>query len=121
MTRFKILIFVSCFLFLVSSPVFGQPAAPTDYELLAPIPQLVKPGTASTTNAALYIPGLFKFAIALAGALAVIRLIWAGVKYMSTDAFTEKSEAKGIIEQALWGLLLAMSSWIILNTIAPDG
>lgn len=107
---------------LLPTVLLAQPAPkPTEYQLLAPIP-LTNPGGPADTKAttATFIPGLFKLAIALSTGLAVIMLIYAGIMYMSTDAFTGKEEAKGIIENALWGLLLAMSAWLILNTINPQ-
>jgi hypothetical protein len=112
---------------MTSSPLIAQTPQLTEYKLLAPIPQLstnadgsqcVKDGKPCAT-ASTFIPGLIKLIIALAGALAVLRLIFAGVKYMSTDAFSGKNEAKGIIENALWGLFLAMGAWLILYTINP--
>lgn len=92
----------------------------TEYCLLAPLP-LTNPGgpVDAKTSTSTYLPGLFKLMIALATALAVVRLIYAGIKYMSTDAFGGKEDAKGIIEETLWGLLLVMSSWLIINTINP--
>lgn len=93
---------------------------PTPYKLLAPIPlDGSDSGVTTETTTAQYIPGLIKLVIALAGVLAVLRLIFAGIKYMSTDAFSGKSEAKSIIENALWGLFLAMSAWLILYTLNP--
>jgi hypothetical protein len=47
-------------------------------------------------------------------------IMFGGIKYMSTDAFSGKSEARGTIENAIWGLVLAISAWLILNTINPN-
>ena len=63
---------------------------------------------------------MFKFLIAIAGVLAVIMIVIGGVEYMSTDAVYGKSEGKNKITRALGGLLLALISWLILNTINPD-
>lgn len=96
---------------------------PTPYQLLAPIPLKGCTGAAGekcTTNTADFIPGLFKLGIMLATGLAVIMLIYAGIQYMSTDAWGEKNEAKNTINNALLGLFLTMSAWLILNTINPD-
>lgn len=112
-----LLLVVSGGLLVNVSPVLAQEGI--DYKLLEPIPQLLKAGSEDTTNTAIYIQGLVKLMIAIATGLAVIMLIFAGIKYMSTDAFGVKEEAKGVIENALWGLFLAMSAWIILNTINP--
>ena len=121
MNRKSILAFfilTSCFLLPTATPVLAQ--QPTDYTLLAPIPQLLKPGSDSATNAATYLPGLVKLIIAIAGALAVVKIIFGGIKYMSTDAFGEKNEAKITIQNAIWGLLLAISAWLILFTVNPN-
>jgi hypothetical protein len=116
------LFFASCSLFFTSVPAFAQETSPkpTEYKLLAPIPLEGAGGKSSeTANTATYIKGLFQLAIGLAGGLAVLMLVYAGIKYMSTDAFGGKEEAKGIIENAIWGLLLAIASWTILYTINP--
>lgn len=95
-------------------------AASPEYTLLAPIPLDGAGGESSkTTDSEKYIRGLFELIIGLAGGLAVVMLMYAGIKYMSTDAFGEKNEAKGIIENAIWGLLLAIAAWTILYTINP--
>ena len=95
--------------------------AQTEYQLLAPIP-LNGPSSGETpaTTAELYIKGVFTLIIAVAGGLAVVRIIFGGIQYMSTDAFEGKSEAKTVIENAIWGPLLAISAWLILFTINPD-
>lgn len=94
-----------------------QYMTPTEYELLAPLPYIESsPGKTNTES---FIPGLFKFAIAIAGVFAVIKIIWGGVQYMSTDAFTGKEDAKGTISNAIWGLLLAISAWLIVYTVNP--
>jgi len=91
------------------------------YTLLAPLPL---GGTGSdlseTTNPKDYVEGIVMLVIAVAGVLAVLKIIVAGIKYMSTDSFQGKSEGKGDIQNAVWGLALAMSAWLILNTINPN-
>ena len=94
-------------------------AQETTYKLLQPLP-LGSGGDATETTAAQYITGIFMLAIALAGVLAVVMLIFGGIRYMSTDAFTEKNDAKNTIQNALWGFVLAIGAWLILNTINPD-
>ncbi len=92
----------------------------TEYTLLEKLPigpanELVEKVTTAT-----YIPGLFKLIIGIAGVLAVVKIIWGGVQYMSTDAFQGKNDAKATIENALWGLLLAMGAWLIVYSIDPE-
>lgn len=91
----------------------------TDYKLLEPIPLGESGEIVDSVSTANYIGGLFRLALAVAGALAVFRLIYAGITYMSSDAFNKKNEAKGIIENALWGLGLAMGAWLIVALILP--
>ena len=96
-------------------------AEETSYTLLAPIPlNGLQAGDTTEATASKYIEGLFILIIGIAGVLAVIKIIWGGIHYMSTDAFTGKSEARNSIENALWGLLLAIGAWMILNTVNPD-
>jgi hypothetical protein len=58
--------------------------------------------------------------IAIAGGLAVVRIIIGGFQYITAEAFTGKSNAKDTIQSALLGFLLAAGSFLILNTINPD-
>jgi hypothetical protein len=98
----------------------STPAAPTQYKLLAPLPLDGAGGKETNeTTAMAYIRGLFMLIIGIAGGLAVVMIIYGGITYMSTDAFSGKETAKGIIENAIWGLLLAIGAWIILYTINP--
>ncbi|MEK9181989.1 MAG: pilin [Patescibacteria group bacterium] len=88
-----------------------------EYTPLAPLP-----GTTNeegTTNIQTYIPGIFKLAIGIAGVLAVLMIIIGGVEYITTDAIQGKSEGKERIQNALWGLVLVLVSWILLYTINP--
>jgi hypothetical protein len=98
-------------------PVFGQL---TEYTLLEPLP--LGPGNelVTKTTAPDFISGLFRLTIAIAGALAVLRLIYAGIIKMSSDAITEQNKAKGIISDAIWGLLLTMGAWVIVATVLPS-
>ena len=67
-----------------------------------------------TSDLATFIKAVYNFGVAAAAALAVLMIAWGGIEYMTTDAFYGKSEAKGKITGALWGLLLVLSSYLIL-------
>ena len=87
------------------------------YTPLAPLP-----GTTNEegeTDIQTYIPGIFKLAIGIAGVLAVLMIIIGGVEYITTDAIQGKSEGKARIQNALWGLVLVLVSWILLYTVNP--
>lgn len=62
---------------------------------------------------------MFQLLIGIAAALAVIMIVIGGIEYMSTDAISGKSDGRKKIENALWGLALAISSYLILSTIDP--
>jgi hypothetical protein len=97
----------------------GQQNGLTEYCLLAPLPLGGPNALTEKTTATQFIPGLFQLAIMLATGLAVLMIIWGGVQYMSTDAWGGKNDAKNTIWNAIMGLLLTLSAWLIINTINP--
>lgn len=97
--------------------IFAQTA---EYKMLAPLPGITKDGSNDTSTIASYIPGMVQLIIALAGAMAVVMIIIGGIQYMSSDAFSGKEEGKNRIWNAIWGLMLAISAFVILNTLNPD-
>lgn len=67
-----------------------------------------------------YINTLYTLSISIAGLLAVIKIIIAGVKYMLSDVVSSKQSAIGDIKGALLGLLIVLAAFVILNTINPE-
>lgn len=63
---------------------------------------------------------IYNVGLTVASTLAVIMIMYGGVKYMTTDAWTQKEEAKDIIQSAIFGLVIALTSALILYTINPD-
>jgi hypothetical protein len=90
-----------------------------EYCLLEPLPLTDNNTTVEKTNIGTYIPQFIRLIIALAGALAVIMLIFAGFQYITSDGFGKKSNAREKINSALLGLLLIIGSYSILYTINP--
>jgi len=88
------------------------------YHPLAPLPQTFFPNNHYDLSS--YLQGMFRLLIALATVFAMIMIIWGGIEYMSTDAISGKEEGKERIQNAVWGLILALVSWLILYTINPD-
>lgn len=88
-------------------------------ELLAPLPGF---GDRVDENLGLgeYINTLLQMVIGFMGIIAVLMIIAAGVKYMTTENFGGKADAKATITNAFLGLLIAVSIFIILRTINPD-
>ncbi len=66
-----------------------------------------------------YLQGVVTTTIGIAGILAVFMIIFCGIKLMTSGSVSGKSAAKECIWSALFGLLLAVGSWVILNTLNP--
>jgi hypothetical protein len=67
-----------------------------------------------------YLNSLFAVALGLAAIIAVIKIIIAGVKYMLSDVVTNKASAKDDIKNALLGLIILLTVYLILYTINPN-
>ena len=100
----------------------------TNYCMLAPIPGLGTPtgdvkGEGSVDVASgfsAYLANVIKLFMGIVGVIAVLMLVIGGIEYMSTVSIGEKEGAKTRITNALLGLLLALSSYVILYTINPS-
>ena len=87
------------------------------YTLLAPLPGGL---TTAPNNFGEYANKVFLIIIGLCGALAVIMLIIGGIMYMGDESIFGKTEAKKQMENAIFGLLIALAAYVLLNTINPD-
>jgi len=105
------------FFSLLSAPSFVF-AATYSY---SPLLQVTRPGGESlySSNILEYLKNIYSFGIAIVGGLAVIKIVYGGVKYMLTDIVTDKSAAKKEINAAVIGLLVALGSATLLYTINP--
>lgn len=89
------------------------------YTVLAPLPGIGDSGD-KTTTLEKYVPAVFKLAIGLSAVAAVLMIVIGGFQYISSDAIMKKSEGKERIKNAVFGLVLVISAWLILNTINPN-
>ncbi len=98
--------------------------APMDtgsYTLLAPLPQL--PATldvTGTTALGNYLNIMIKIFIGICAVLAVIMILMGGIEYMSSELISSKEHGKESIRNAIFGLILALGAWLLLNTINPN-
>ena len=97
-----------------------------NYCALAPIPIPNNSGTYDVTKGVVvftgfgsYLANFIKLFMGIVGVLAVLMIIIGGIEYMSTVSLDEKSGARTRITNALLGLVLALSSYVILFTINP--
>ncbi len=78
------------------------------------------PGVNPNAGTEEYINALYILSISIAAFLAVVKIIFGGVKYMLSDVVTDKGNAKKDIKGALLGLLIVLAAVLILNTINPQ-
>ncbi len=77
-------------------------------------------GVSSNNQLGTFLGQAFQFGLAVAAALAVVMIVWGGVEIMLSESMFKKEDGKKKIQDAIWGLLLALVSWLILFTINPD-
>jgi hypothetical protein len=80
------------------------------------------PGASSAaSNPIEFISNFYNFALSIGGILAFGAIVYGGFKYaISAGNPTKQSDAKSWITDALWGLLLLFSAYLILHTINPN-
>ncbi len=90
-------------------------ATTNDYVPLVQIPGV------DTSNFLNYLRDIYNFLISIVGILAMAALVYGGFRYLTSVGNPAAVEdAKDIINSAVIGLVLALSSWLILNEINPD-
>ncbi len=67
-----------------------------------------------------YLNLMINLFIGLCAVTAVVMIVMGGIEYSTSDLVSGKAAAKDRIQNAILGLLLALCSWLILNTINPD-
>ena len=88
------------------------------YEPLVRLPGLPTTGDITLSQ---YIVGLYNFLLSIVGIVAVMMLIIGGMKYITAAGNASViGDAKDTIWNAIFGLLLALLSWVIVSTINPD-
>jgi len=94
--------------------VSGGPTTPSTYTLIAPL----GPSLTGSVTLSQYLQGMLVFIIGIAGVLAVVMIVICGIQLMGSSV-SGKSAAKECIWNAIFGLLIAIAAWAILNTINP--
>mgnify|MGYP001547670321 CR=1 FL=1 len=121
----------------IASPAVGfapsrhpsNPALPT-YTALSPLPCIQGNNNASACpggNGSLqeqvnfkdYVQYIFNLAIFLAAGAAVFMIVWGGFEYTTSASFQTKSAGLDKVKNALTGLILVLTSYLILRTIDP--
>jgi hypothetical protein len=74
----------------------------------------------SGDSLATYISKLYDVALAIGGILAVLMIVVGGIYFSVSGAVDKQAEGKEMIISALFGLLLLLGSYVLLNTINPE-
>lgn len=112
---------------VIVTPQSNQQAVDTDttYTPLAKLPGFegsfdTKPSPSNPCPFGKYINVLIKLFIGIAAVLAMVMIIIGGIQYMTSDLISSKEAGKKMILNAVLGLILALGSWAILNTLNPQ-
>lgn len=121
----SLLILTICFYLFPFVTTVAQTPTPSDYVVLTPLPGTTNCGNNTTnsgcvTNLGLYLPQMFNLIVAIAAGLAFVMITLGGITYATTDAIMEKSQGKEWVTNAIYGLLLVISAYVILYTINPQ-
>jgi len=111
-------------LIVIFASIAGHALAAVDsvYAPLAPLPDLNAKDLklAESISFDTYVTYLFNLLIALGAVAAVLMITWGGFEYMTSDAVNDKKDGIAKIKNAIYGLLLVLSSVLILRTINPQ-
>lgn len=79
------------------------------------------PSLVTGSTIASYIGAIYNYGMAIAGILATLVLMGAGVIWLTSGGDSGKiTQAKELISGSIAGLLILVVSWVILNTVNPD-
>ncbi|OGI66138.1 hypothetical protein A3A95_00265 [Candidatus Nomurabacteria bacterium RIFCSPLOWO2_01_FULL_39_18] len=67
-----------------------------------------------------YLNTMIKIIIGIAAILSVVMIVIGGIEYMTSELISSKEAGKETIKNALFGLLVALGAYALLNTINPD-
>ncbi len=103
-----------------------EPAIPTLAVAIPGLAPFTKPGGSFEQGYVIpyigqYLSAIYAWALALVVTLAVAMTVWGGVKWLTAGGDQSRvSSAKTTIVNALAGLLLALGTYLILNTLNPQ-
>jgi len=89
--------------------------------VLAASTTLTYPAFTQAPDPAEMVNQIYIYALSIAGALAIIRVVYGGILYVVSAGNTSKqADARDIITSAVWGILLLAGAYLLLNTINPE-
>jgi hypothetical protein len=114
-----LLVFTILFIFSVAFALeVNWPKSPLGTDLVA---SCSTTQATSSCNFATLTKYFYEWGIALGGLATFVALVIAGFQYLTSMGEPARlAEARGKIRSAIFGLILLLGSWIILNTINPQ-
>lgn len=113
----KYIFIAGAFLFFSLAPH----ALADGFVALAPIPGLTQDVAANTAGLAAFFNNLYKYLIGIAAVLAVIEIIWGGLRIATNqDNVSVITDSKGKIYNAIFGLVLVLSPVLVFSIINPS-
>ncbi|MEK7478142.1 MAG: hypothetical protein AAB645_02125 [Patescibacteria group bacterium] len=91
-------------------------SSPAKYQLLEP--DVI--GGAQPANLSDYFNLMYNAILTVIVILAIYRIVRGALEYMFSNVPGSKADGKDVIKGALFGLLIALTSWLILHTINPN-
>lgn len=103
------------------NPSAVNPDADGTYTPLAPLPGIDKP-IDFTKECPLgnYLNVVINLTIGLIAVIAMVMIVMGGIEYITSELISSKANAKERITGAIVGLLIALGSYLILNTLNPN-
>ncbi len=116
---FNIFILISIAFIVFLTPVLSYAQ---EQKILTPSQIDVKYGYpwAGTTNPADFVARFYKIALGIVGGAALGVLVYGAILWTVSGAVSTKQDAIEWIWAAIWGIVLLLSAYLILNTINPD-
>jgi hypothetical protein len=109
-------------LFLIGTPNIAQASKPIEMNLQVPIPGLnshivFEPNTGKIAE---YIKAIYNYAIGIVGILAAVVMMIGGLMWITAGGNTSNiGEAKAMITASLTGLVLVLTSYLLLSMVNP--
>ena len=103
-----------------ATPTTGSSGVSPFYKLTN-LPGLEDLSNSSSSNFPTFVNTLYKVCIGVAATLAVIMIMYAGIKFMTnTGSVSSNEEAKSYLQNAILGLVLVLSPAIVFGIINPQ-
>jgi len=116
--HFRLVVFLLLFILL---SVISYQLTFAAYEWEVPLPPAPGGATLNPDSIDSLFTYIYNFGLGLGGLFAFFRLVYAGILWGSEGSgISAKADAKNTIINTIFGLLLLLFSWVILNTINPQ-